>query len=315
MSIPHDQEFVEALLDGLKGDKKSIPCRYLYDARGSELFEGITRQPEYYPTRTEAAILEECAPMIAASLPEAPVLLEFGSGSSLKTEILLDAIAAKLTAYIPLDISPAALEEARDRLARRYPDLNIEPITADFHEPVRIPDRYTGNPHIGFFPGSTIGNLLPDEAVHLLESFHETLRPDGRLIIGTDLQKPLEVLLPAYNDAAGVTADFNLNVLRHANAAAGSDFDMEKFEHVAVWNDERARIEMHLVSKTDHTVTIGGQRVRFRQGEHLHTENSHKYTIEGFHDLVARAGWKPVRVWTDDNDYFAVHDLVSQRHD
>lgn len=303
------QDFADALLAGLTGTAKSIPCRFLYDAKGSELFEDITRQPEYYPTRTEAGILEDCSDDIAAETVDGTVLIEFGSGSSLKTEILLVELHHKLAAYVPLDISEDALDDAVERLSRSFADLKIVPIIGDFSHPISLPDAWKNKPHLGFFPGSTIGNLVPEEAIALLASMRETLGPGARLIIGTDLVKPLEHLIPAYNDAAGVTAAFNLNVLRHANRMLGTDFHLANFRHEAVWNAEKSRIEMHLISTLDQTITGLSQSIRLQEGEHLHTENSHKYTIDCFHDLAAKAGWRASKVWTDDRDFFAVHAL------
>lgn len=306
-------DFAAALEAGLSSDaEKSIPCRFLYDARGSELFEEITVQPEYYPTRTEAAILADCAGEIANMTDSGTVLLEFGSGSSQKTEILLDALQDKLAAYVPLDISKAALDDAVARLSDRYPELRMLPIAGDFAKPVKLPPHLADEPHLGFFPGSTIGNLEPDDAVAILESMRETLQPDGRLVIGTDLVKPLDRLVPAYNDAAGVTARFNLNVLERANRELGTDFDTEAFRHAAIWNDGKNRIEMHLVSLRDQTVNGLSKPITIAAGEHLHTENSHKYTREGFKALAARAGWTTRATWTDRDDLFAVHVLVSQ---
>lgn len=306
------RDFASALETGLSSRaEKSIPCRFLYDARGSELFDEITRQPEYYPTRTEAAILEDCVGEIANMTADGAVLLEFGSGSSLKTEILLDAIADKLAAYVPLDISQAALDDAVARLSKRYRDLRILPIAGDFSKPVKLPPHLAELPHLGFFPGSTIGNLEPEDAVALLRSMRETLEPQGRLVIGTDLVKSLDRLVPAYNDAAGVTAAFNLNVLERANRELGTDFDTEAFRHAAIWNDEKSRIEMHLVSLADQTVHGLSKPVRIAAGEHLHTENSHKYTLESFAALADAAGWTTRQTWTDRDDLFAVHVLES----
>ncbi|MEO1205358.1 MAG: L-histidine N(alpha)-methyltransferase [Pseudomonadota bacterium] len=301
-------DFADALFDGLTKGEKSIPCRFLYDAKGSDLFEQITRQPEYYPTRTEAAILKTCAPHIVARSNPNTVLVEFGSGSSLKTEILLSAFN-HLAAYIPLDISQAALDDAVGRLNARFPKLSITPITADFSAPIDLPEEFSDHEHLGFFPGSTIGNMAEADAIALLGSMRETLGKNGRLVIGTDLVKPLDVLLPAYNDEAGVTAAFNLNVLRHANRVIGTDFDLSKFRHESIWNADKSRIEMHLISLTDQTIRGLSKPITISKGEHLHTENSHKYTVERFHHIAETAGWTPTEVWTDPSNLFAVHDL------
>ncbi|MEM1370838.1 MAG: L-histidine N(alpha)-methyltransferase [Pseudomonadota bacterium] len=304
-----DDSFASALFVGLTQSEKSIPCRFLYDARGSELFEEITKLDEYYPTRTEAGILRTCAPIIAESVEAGSVLIEFGSGSSLKTELLLSEVQDKLAAYVPLDISEAALVEAEARLKTRFPNLTIASVVADFSAPIALPPELNDRPLLGFFPGSTIGNLEPSEAIALLTSMRGTLGNEGRLIIGTDLIKDLDVLLPAYDDKAGVTAAFNLNILDHANAVVGTNFKADNFVHRAIWNANKSRIEMHLVSTCDQTITGLEQPVKIAQGEHLHTENSHKYTVPSFHALAAKAGWHANRVWSDDNRYFAVHEL------
>lgn len=306
-----DNDFALALIDGLTKKNKSIPCRFFYDARGSRLFEEITRQPEYYPTRTETAILRSCAPEIARRTPAGAVLIEFGSGSSLKTEILLEALD-KLRTYVPIDISGAALAEAKARLAKRFPKIAVRPITADFSHQVRLQPRLTGQARLGFFPGSTIGNLIPQAAIELLKTMRGTLGPDGRLVIGADLKKDEERLLAAYNDKAGVTAAFNRNVLEHANRVLGTSFDPEGFEHAATYDPVMGRIDMHLVSTRAQSVCVLGHDIRFRKGERIHTEHSHKYSIEGFQDLARKAGWEPVKVWTDAEALFSVHEFTAR---
>jgi dimethylhistidine N-methyltransferase len=304
-----DQAFADAALEGLAKSPKTLPCQYFYDARGSELFERITDVPEYYPTRTEASILSDCAAEIAAETPTGSVLVEFGSGSSRKTEILLSALDA-LKAYVPIDVSGSALDEARERLAARFPGLVVHPIVGDFRADLILPDDLAARPRLGFFPGSTIGNFAPREASDLLRSMAGSLARGGRLIIGVDLRKDRAQLLPAYNDAAGVTAAFNLNLLVRANRELGADFDLDGFEHEAVFNAEKSRIEMHLVSTREQTVSLLGRRFDFRPGESIHTENSHKYSVADFGDLARSAGWTPRRVWTDAQNLFSVHELV-----
>jgi dimethylhistidine N-methyltransferase len=304
-----DDEFAAAVLHGLSRPQKSLPCRFFYDARGSELFEEITRLPEYYQTRTEAAILAAHASEMADTVPEGGVLVEFGSGSSRKTETLLQHLK-QLRAYIMIDVSQSALEDARDRLATRFPALDVRPIVADFSYPVALPSDLTGSHRTGFFPGSTIGNLNPVEAQRLLRVFRGVLSPGSRLIVGVDLKKDLSVLLPAYNDAAGVTAAFNLNLLARINREIGPAFDLDAFRHQAIYNARDGRIEMHLVSTRDQDVSIADRRFHFRRGETIHTENSYKYTVRQFQDLARAADWTPSRVWTDANSLFSVHELT-----
>ncbi|WP_158810097.1 L-histidine N(alpha)-methyltransferase [Beijerinckia sp. L45] len=304
-----DSSFASAALAGLAGSPKTLPCQFFYDARGSELFELITDVPEYYPTRTEASILSACAGEIAAETPTGSVLVEFGSGSSRKTEILLTALDA-LKAYVPIDVSGSALDEARERLSTRFPNLIVHPIVGDFRAALVLPDDLASRPRLGFFPGSTIGNFAPREAADLLRSMAASLALGGRLIIGVDLRKDRARLLPAYNDAAGVTAAFNLNLLVRANRELGADFDLAGFEHEAIFNAEKSRIEMHLISTRKQTVSLLGRHFDFRPGESIHTENSHKYSVSDFGDLARSAGWTPRRVWTDAQSLFSVHELV-----
>lgn len=307
-SRPADLEFARALLNGLRAPEKSIPCRFLYDARGSELFEEITQLPEYYPTRTETAILEACACEIRDATPTGSLLVEFGSGSSTKTEILLAALD-RLSGYVAIDISPSALDEATKRLSSRFPDLAIFPVVGDFSRALELPVQFASVPKIGFFPGSTIGNLVPDAAVELLANMGRILGAGSRLIVGADLRKDTGILLAAYNDAQGVTAAFNLNMLERANRDLRAKFDLAKFEHVATYDGLNGRVDMNLVSKADQVVGVLGHEIALAKGERIHTEHSHKYTIEGFQDLARRAGWTPKRVWTDSADLFSIHEL------
>jgi dimethylhistidine N-methyltransferase len=309
-----DEAFAAAVVDGLSAPQKTLPCRYLYDERGSELFEQITALPEYYPTRTETAILEAHVAEIAGGSGSGEVLVEFGSGSSRKTEILLEAMP-DLVAYVPIDVSVSALEEARRRLIARFPELDIRPIHGDFSEGPTLPADLRFSCKIGFFPGSTIGNLDRVEACALLEGFRKILSPRGRLVVGVDLLKSEETLRLAYDDPAGVTGAFNLNVLVRINRAFGQAFALDDFRHEARFNRREGRIEMHLVSTRDQNIELLGRTFNFRDGETIHTENSHKYTIDGFRALVRSAGWSPGRVWTDPDALFSVHELAVARPD
>jgi dimethylhistidine N-methyltransferase len=238
------------------------------------------------------------------------VLVEFGSGSSMKTEILFGHLSAE-TAYVPVDVSSSALANAKQRLAKRFPALEVYPVVGSFAQPVEIPAHLAARPRAGFFPGSTIGNLMPQDAIGLLGVFRGVLSAGGRLIIGVDLKKDARKLVEAYNDRAGVTAAFNLNLLVRINRELGCALDLSSFRHEAIYEPIEGRIEMHLVSKRDQYVTICGQRFRFRAGESIHTENSYKYSIAQFQELARQAGWTPARVWTDPNRQFSVHELAA----
>ncbi len=246
-------EFADALIAGLSARQKSIPCRFFYDAEGSALFEAITELPEYYPTRTETAILRDHAADMAALAAPGAVLIEFGSGSSIKTELLL-AEMRDLHAYMPIDISSSALSEAQARIATRFPRLAVLPVEADFSQPLKLSDSISARPRLGFFPGSTIGNLTEGEAVELLANMRAILGDGARLIIGADLKKDVRRLIAAYDDAAGVTAAFNLNLLHRANRELGADFDVGQFAHAATYDVRNGRIDMHLVSRAEQSV-------------------------------------------------------------
>jgi len=308
-SRAEDDEFATAVLDGLSRTRKALPCRFFYDARGSALFEEITRLPEYYPTRAETAILEADAAEMAQAVPDGGLLVEFGSGSSLKTEILLRQLP-QLGAYLCVDVSESALNDARQRLAARFPGLDVRPIVGDFSHPVAFPADLAGRVKTGFFPGSTIGNLMPAEALSLLRVFRADLMPGGRLIVGVDLKKDARQLVLAYNDAAGVTAAFNLNLLVRINRELSGTFDLDGFVHEAVYNPREGRIEMYLKSRTRQEARVRGRPFRFAAGERIHTENSYKYAIGQFQDLARSAGWQPRRVWTDPGRLFSVHELA-----
>jgi dimethylhistidine N-methyltransferase len=304
----HD-EFAQAIFEGLSGSPKSLPCRFFYDAQGSLLFEQITELPEYYPTRAEISILEAQASNIAAHTPPGTVLIEFGSGSSRKTEIVLAALQS-LAAYVPIDVSGDALAEAKDRLHKKFPSLRVLPVIGDFRAALTLPGDLARRPRLGFFPGSTIGNFKPDEARELLMAMAHSLKNGGRLLIGIDLRKDIERLEAAYDDAAGVTAAFNLNILARANRDLGANFDLEAFAHEAKFNDGESRVEIHLVSKKAQTAEVLGRCFSFEEGEKIHTEYSYKYTVEGFQALAREAGWTPRQVWTDAEGLFSFHELV-----
>jgi dimethylhistidine N-methyltransferase len=300
--------FAAAVTAGLAGKPKTLPTAYLYDARGSALFEDITQLDAYYQTRTEMRILRQHAAEWVAQLAPGTVLVEFGSGSSRKTEIVLSAAPA-ITHYAPIDVSEAALEGAIGRLSSRFPDLRIVPLVGDFRT-VTLPPELASHAKAGFFPGSTIGNFTPERAVELLRSFGRLLGPGGALLIGVDLQKDTERLIRAYDDEEGVTAAFNLNLLRHINRELDGNFVLDAFEHVAIYNSEHDRIEMHLAAKRDQVVAVAGERFTVRANERIHTENSYKYSIDGFAALAERAGWETNKVWTDSAELFSVHALV-----
>ena len=308
---PQQDEFVAAVIAGLSLPQKSLPCRYFYDARGSDLFEEITSLPEYYPTRAETEILQRHATQLAESVPEGCVLVEFGSGSSRKTEILLAALPG-LRAYVPIDVSRSALDDAAYRLRRRFPSLDVQPVEADFSGPIDLPIDLADGPRVGFFPGSTIGNLTRREASLLLHRMRLSLSPGGNLIVGVDLKKDARRLVLAYNDSSGVTAAFNLNLLARINREIEPAFDLDKFRHQSIYNPVEGRIEMHLVSVCEQTMSLRGHRIHFRAGETIHTENSHKYSIPEFQALVRASGWTPQTVWTDVENLFSVHLLKAQ---
>lgn len=305
---PTTSAFARQVLRGLEAPRKWLPCSLFYDARGSELFEEITRRPEYYPTRTETTILRAHASEMVEGIHADGVLVEFGSGSSTKTEILLRHLSADID-YVAIDVSEAALTEADARLARAFPLVEVHPIIADFSKPVSLPKTLRDRPKVGFFPGSTIGNLTPPEAATLLANFRSLLGASSRLIVGVDLKKDTTQLLSAYNDSQGVTAAFNLNILARINRELGSSIDIQNFAHEAIYNAAHGRIEMHLVSLCDQDATICGQLIHFSRGETIHTENSYKYTIEEFQAVARAASWTPTSVWTDADNLFSIHEL------
>ena len=307
---PSTQEFRDAVLAGLGEAQKTLPCKFFYDAEGSRLFDQICELPEYYPTRTELKLLTDKAGEIARLIGRRARLVEFGSGAGVKIRLLLNALD-RPTAYVPVDISREHLVMATADLARDFPALQIAPICADYTKPFALPAPTGLHPDItvGFFPGSTIGNFTPAEARGFLARARKLLGPGSAMVVGVDLRKDARILVPAYDDAAGVTAAFNLNLLVRINRELDSDFDLEQFVHEARWNDAQGRIEMHLVSRRDLEVRVGSARFAFRAGETIHTENSHKYTLDQFRALAVEAGYKPRAAWTDPARLFSVHML------
>ena len=297
--------FAEDVLAGLLAEPKHVPPKYFYDPKGSELFERITRLPEYYPTRTEIGILEADAGAMAGLIPKDAALLEFGAGSAAKTRILLRA-APHVTHYVPIDISAAFLADIAARMKSSLPELHVLPVEADFTRPFVLPATLGARARVGFFPGSTIGNFEPHEANALMRHAATVLGPGALFIVGIDLIKDVDVLTAAYNDSEGVTAAFNLNLLARINRELDGDFDLAKFCHRAFYNQERRRIEMHLVSRARQKVHVSGKSIEFRRGETIHTENSYKYAVDLFLSHAAGAGWSKVAVWLDAQSYFAV---------
>jgi dimethylhistidine N-methyltransferase len=302
-------EFAADVLAGLTAVRKRLSPKYFYDRAGSELFERITELPEYYPTRCDIGILTEHAEDIAALIPARAAMIEFGSGSSAKTRIVL-CRAKALIAYVPVDISAEFLRQQADALRREYPTIAMLPVVADFDKPFRLPAAVEKLPRVGFFPGSTIGNFEPHEAANLLRNAARILGKGASFIVGVDLVKDTRILQKAYNDSAGVTAQFNLNLLARINRELGGKFDLASFEHHAFYNRERSRIEMHLASLKRQRVRLLGECIDFRAGETIHTENSYKYSVEAFRAMARGAGWSPTAVWTDPKQYFSVHVLT-----
>lgn len=300
-----DRDFADAVLTGLSAPQMVVPARFFYDRAGSELFEAITRLPEYYPTRTEIGILAQHSADIAAIVGGGRAVVEFGSGSSAKTPPFLRAVSA--SAYVPIDISAEFLAMAAADLAAKLPDLLVLPLAADFTRPLKLPASIAAQRKLGFFPGSTLGNLGPVAAVDLLRAFGDTLGDDSWLVIGLDLRKDTTVVEAAYNDAAGITAAFNFNILRRINAELAGTIDLDAFVHTAHFNHDFGRIEMHLRAVCATEFSVLGRRFALPAGASIHTENSYKWTLEEARLLARAGGWSPINVWTDAADYFAVH--------
>jgi probable methyltransferase len=304
-----DDVFLADVLDGLSRPRKSLPCKYFYDSEGSALFDAICTLDEYYPTRTETALLHERTGEIAALAGRGATLVELGSGSSVKVRILLDALDAPAM-YVPVDISRDHLIAAAARLAGDYPSVTVVPVAADYVRGFALPRGVAPERTLAFFPGSTIGNFRPAEALAFLRGLGQRLGKGARLLIGVDLRKNPAVLEAAYNDARGVTAAFNLNLLGRINRELDGSFDLDRFAHRAHYDPVRGRIEMHLESLADQTVRIAGHAIRFAKGETIHTENSYKYSVPGFRRLGARAGWRAEQSWTDSGGLFSLHWMV-----
>ena len=305
---PSTEEFRNAVLASLGAPRKWLPCKFFYDEAGSHLFDRICELAEYYPTRTECGILRDRAGEIAALIGPEAGLVEFGSGAGIKIRLLLESLDRPLC-YVPVDISREHLLHAASELAADFPHLRIAPVCADYTKRFALPALPGLRPRTlcGFFPGSTIGNFTPTEATAFLTRARRLLGTGRLMLVGVDLRKDEAILHAAYNDSAGVTSAFNLNLLVRINRELGGDFDLAQFAHEARWNARLGRIEMHLLSRAAQTVTIAGQRFGFAEGETIHTENSYKYSVPQFQALAAEAGYRPVAVWTDAAQLFSVH--------
>ena len=307
---PSKQQFLSDVLAGLGENPKSLPCKYLYDERGSELFTQICELDEYYLTRTEVNIMREHAAEMAECIGPRCVLVEYGSGTSLKTRILLDHLHSP-AGYVPVDISKEHLRASAIEMDRLYPDVAVYPVCADFTQPFELPD--IARPFertVGYFPGSTVGNFSPEEASTLLNNIAAEVGAGGGLLIGVDLKKREELLVAAYDDASGVTSDFNLNLLEHINRELDADFELDRFRHLALFNEDRSRMEMYLVSEHEQVVCVDGAEIELDAGERIHTENSHKYTLEEFADIARQGGFDVAHVWCDSENLFSVQYLT-----
>ncbi|HEU0066350.1 MAG TPA: L-histidine N(alpha)-methyltransferase [Sphingomonas sp.] len=300
-----DPQFRADVCAGLSRRPRAIPARWFYDRRGSELFETITDLPEYYPTRTERAILDVACPEVAKIAGRGRAVVEFGSGSSTKTPILLGCVSP--CAYVPIDISGEFLRESSRVLQARHPGLPVIPVEADFMRPIALPAGIAAQPKLGFFPGSTIGNMTPLMAIDLLRAMRASLKEGAMLLIGMDRIKDAATLKRAYDDAQGVTAAFNLNLLERINRELDGDVPIDAFRHKAVWNDDRARVEMHLEAVRDVVFTVDARSFSIAAGETIHTENSHKYGARDARILLRGGGWTPIAEWTDPEGLFALY--------
>ena len=303
------ERFRYDVMQGLAQQVKSIPCTWLYDQRGSLLFESITRLDEYYPARNETLILERCAEQIASAAGPGAVVIELGSGACRKTRLLLGALDAP-AAYLPIDMAQQFLAESVQTLRAAFPRLHIAPVLADFTRIAALPELARvpgGGRRIVFFPGSTVGNFHPDQAVALLDRIGQVAGPDALLVLGADATHDPAVLIPAYDDAAGVTAAFNKNLLTRINREIGADFTLSAFRHEARYNAQEQRVEMHLVSMYTQRVKVGGRHFRLGMEESIHTENSYKYGPLRFQAMASRAGWSQLQLWMDGQSRFAVH--------
>jgi dimethylhistidine N-methyltransferase len=307
---PTREQFLDDVIRGLSADRKSLPCKYLYDERGSQLFDSICELDEYYPTRTEMQIMHQYGAEMADLLGPGCLLIEYGSGSSTKTPILLDQVTEP-AGYVPVEISREHLLQSVDRLQKAYPDLPIQPVCADYTQPFDLPEvQQPVNRRVVYFPGSTIGNFHPYEAKDFLEQIAQVVGPGGGLLLGVDIRKTHDILEAAYNDGAGVTAAFNLNLLERINRELGADFDLDAFEHRAIYNEAQSRIEMLLFSQCEQTVHIDDHSFTFGAGESILTECSYKYGFDDFADLAAAAGFQVEQVWADEVPLFTVRYLT-----
>ena len=308
LTTPRNEAFRLDVAAGLSRDVKFLPSRWLYDDRGSELFEEITRLDDYYPTRAETSILRRHAGEIAGFCGDGLLLLEYGAGAGIKTEILVEALESPRL-YVPIDIAADVLERTASRFRRRFPLLETQPIAADFMHDFSLPAGLPPGRRAAFFPGSTIGNLDADEAGSMMRMLRRHVGAHGTAVIGVDLKKDIKTLLAAYDDGEGVTAAFNLNLLARINRELEGDFPLDRFVHRARWNEPESAVEMHLVSLDARVVTVGGRGFRFHAGESIHTESSRKYDLRTFAETAERNGWRLGAIWRDPDDLFAVYGL------
>jgi len=309
-----DDLFLQEIFDGLSSpEQKTLPCKYFYDEKGSVLFDQICQTPEYYHTRTELSILDQALPAIAGMIGPYADILEFGSGAGIKIRKLIEGLE-RPRSYIPIDISEEILLESSHVLQRQYPDLEVHPIVADYHSPIRLPEEFSSSTEhrkLVFFPGSTISNFEPKDAIHFMKHMRSLLEPGDALLIGVDLVKPIQKLLAAYNDVQGVTSAFNLNLLHRIKNTYNTNLDVDNFIHQATYNTERHRIEMHLISKDEQTIEIEGQYFHFEERESIHTENSYKYSIGAFQMMARNASFSCTECYTDNENLFSVHYLMA----
>ena len=303
---PSAESYLDEVIDGLSQSSKSLPCKLFYDERGYQLFEEICRLDEYYLTRTEVSIMDDFAGEMAERIEQGAVLIELGSGASVKTRFLLDHLRSP-AAYVPVDISRDHLEQTAAALNEDYPNLNVVALCADFTSHMELPEGLDADARrVVYFPGSTIGNFQPHEVLELLRNIRGLCGESGGMLIGIDRKKDVATLEAAYDDAAGVTAQFNLNILTRINRELGADFDEDQFEHRAIYNAEHGRVEISLVSRQSQIVHIDDQRFSFRAGEPIRTEYSYKFSVEGFEKLAESAGFERTDCWTDDENMFSV---------
>ena len=308
---PDDHEMRTEVIEGLRSTPKTLPCKYFYDEKGSDLFQQICELPEYYPTRTEVQLLKSIAPEIAELIGPGCQMIEYGSGSSEKMHIVLSALIEP-ESFAAVDISKEHLLSVTEALPKQYPGLTVHAISADFTQPFDVPAMAGTGRRVGFFPGSTIGNFTHQGAVEFLKGARDVVGPNGIMLIGVDLKKDERILNAAYNDSQGVTAAFNINLLERLNVELGATFDLDQFRHHAFYNAERGRIEMHLISLCEQSVSFGADDISFQTDETIHTENSYKYSLDEFTTLAAKAGFESLRTWSDPDDLFGIHCLQAR---